>query len=364
MPHILQERYSQLVMAKLRAELMLKDGVVFNNDYEGDPKAGAVKIPKRDTEVAVSDYDKANGITGTTGATAYETMLIDKDKAVNEIIDGYDADAVPDDLVADRLDSGAYALALQIDKDGGTALLSAATATNVAQLTKDNIYSYIVGLRKDMNKANIPSSGRYLLITPDCAELVLNSPQFISASSLGDSVKQSGAVGRIAGFDVYEWNDTTANLMAIAGHPKFATRCTEWQKPVHLQSLEGSGKFIGASAVQGRMVYGHKVLRSAAIRAMYSPGSLVMSASQGATSGTIKITVTAGNTGTTYAYKKNPSERASFNETNTAYAGTTLASGTTEIEASAGDIIEVVNLSSNKVVAAGYLTVAAGDIKA
>ena len=115
MPHILQERYSQLVMAKLRAELMLKDGVVFNNDYEGDPKAGAVKIPKRDTEVAVSDYDKANGITGTTGATAYETMLIDKDKAVNEIIDGYDADAVPDDLVADRLDSGAYALALLID---------------------------------------------------------------------------------------------------------------------------------------------------------------------------------------------------------------------------------------------------------
>ena len=30
----------------------------------------------------------------------------------------------------------------------------------------------------------------------------------------------------------------------------------EWQVPVHLQDLNGSGKFIGASAVQGRKVYG------------------------------------------------------------------------------------------------------------
>lgn len=87
--HTLQERYSSLVLAKIRQELVLKDGVIFNNDYEGSPKAGAVKIPVRDTEVAVSDYDKANGITAGTGGTAYETMTIDKDKGVNEIIDGY-----------------------------------------------------------------------------------------------------------------------------------------------------------------------------------------------------------------------------------------------------------------------------------
>ena len=69
------------------------------------PTAGSVKIPVRDTEVAVSDYDKANGIAAGTGGTSYETMVIDKDKAVNEIIDGFDAEAVPDNLVADRLDS-------------------------------------------------------------------------------------------------------------------------------------------------------------------------------------------------------------------------------------------------------------------
>ena len=93
MAHISQERYSKLVRAKIRKELKLKDGVVFNNDYEGKPTAGSVKIPVRDGEVAVSDYDKANGINGTHGSTAYETMVIDKDKAVNEVID-FDAKAV------------------------------------------------------------------------------------------------------------------------------------------------------------------------------------------------------------------------------------------------------------------------------
>ena len=85
MAHEAQVRYSDLVLAKLRAELVLSDGFVFNNDYEGDPKAGAVKIPSRDTEVTVSDYDKANGISATTGSTGYVTLVIDKDKAVNEV---------------------------------------------------------------------------------------------------------------------------------------------------------------------------------------------------------------------------------------------------------------------------------------
>ena len=56
MAHEKQERYSSLILVKLRKELKLKDGIVFNNDYEGDPVAGAVKVPVRDDEVAVSDY--------------------------------------------------------------------------------------------------------------------------------------------------------------------------------------------------------------------------------------------------------------------------------------------------------------------
>lgn len=363
--HEHQERWSSLVLAKLRKELVLKDGVVFNNDYEGSPAAGVVKIPQRDEEVVVSDYDKANGITTTHGSTSYVSMPITKDKAINEIIDGYDAASVPDNLVADRLDSASYSMAAQIDTDGGTTLLAAATVDNEELLTKDNIYEKIVDIRTRMTEANIPNDGkRYLLATPKAMALILKSPEFISASSLGDEVKVTGAVGKIAGFLVIEWNDTTANLQMLAGHPRFATRAMEFAVDIHLQDLAGSGKWIGASAVQGRKVYDHKVLRSVAIRAIYSPGSLALQAAAGATAGTTKLTVTSGNSGTTYQYKKNPATRAVLGETNTNYEGTALTSGTTEISASEGDIIEVANLVSNKVQNVGYYTVKAGDVKA
>ncbi len=364
MPHISQERYSKLVNAKLRDELVLKDGFVFNNDYEGNPTAGAVKIPVRDTEVAVSNYDKANGIAATNGDTSYTTLNIDKDKAVNEIIDGYDAKAVPANLVADRLDSAGYSLAAQIDTDGGTTLLAGSTTTGIGQLTKDNIYDTIVDIRTAMSEAKIPNDGkRYLLAKPKTMALILKSPEFIKASSLGDAVVQTGAVGKIAGFLVAEWNDNTANLAMIAGHPRFATRVKEWSVPVKLQDLSGSGKYIGASAVQGRMIYGHKVLRQAAIRAVYSPATLTLSLAKGSTDGTTIAAVTAGNTGTTYAYKVNPSSRATYNQSSSNYGGTSLISGTTEIAVSAGDVIEIVNLSSSKVVSVGYITVVVSDIK-
>lgn len=363
MAHEAQTRYSELVMEKVRASLVLEDGVVFNNDYEGDPTAGAVKIPVRDDEVAVSDYDKANGISLTSGSTTYTTMNIDKDKAVNELIDGYDAEAVPDNLVADRLDSAGYSLARQMDTDGATTLLAGSTVKNVEQLSSTNIYSTIVDIRTDMSKANIPDDGRrYLLVVPEVMALLLKCPEFVRATQLGDAVVTNGTVGKIAGFLVKEWNDSTANLAMIAGHPKFATRAKEWAVGVHVQNLDGSGKYIGACAVQGRKVYGHKVLRSAAIRAVYAPGSLTVTLAPGSLSGKTIATITAGNTGNSYRCKVNPVSRATFDETTSSYGGTELTSGSTEIEVTAGDIIEIVNVSSSKVKAVAYVTVKASDI--
>ena len=264
MAHTLQERYSQLVDIKLRTLLVKRDGVIFNNRYEGDPKAGKVKVPVRDTEVTVAAYDKASGISATQGSTTYLDVAIDKDYAVNEIIDGFDAAAVPDNLVADRLDSAAYALALQIEKDATAALEADATDySDTTALTKDTIYTSIVGVRTTMSKANVPNDGRrFLLVTPDVYALVLTSPEFIKASDLGDAVVQTGAVGRIAGFNVYEDNTLSeASTEFIAGHPDWCTRVNEWAVPVHLQDINGSGKYIGASAVQGRRIYAHKVTK-------------------------------------------------------------------------------------------------------
>ena len=110
--HAHQERWSSLVDKKLRQTLVTRDNYIFNTNYEGNPKAGKVKIPVRDTEVTVKAYNKATGVDLETGSTTYMDLDINQDMAVNELIDGYDAVSVPDNLVADRLDSAGYSLAL------------------------------------------------------------------------------------------------------------------------------------------------------------------------------------------------------------------------------------------------------------
>lgn len=145
MAHEAQVRYSNLVDLKLRKTLVKKVGVICNNRYEGSPKAGSVKVPVRDTEVVVNDYDKAKGAKQTSGDTTYLTVNIDHDKAVNEIIDGFDAESVPGNLVADRLDSAGYSLGLQMDSDGSVELTTAGTAFgNTTALTEKTIYANIV----------------------------------------------------------------------------------------------------------------------------------------------------------------------------------------------------------------------------
>lgn len=268
MAHTAQERYSAMVDAKLRANLVKKDGVVFNTRYEGNPVAGSVKIPVRDTEVTVSDYDKASGANLTAGSTTYKTLNIDKDKAVNELIDGYDAASVPDNLVADRLDSAAYSMALQIETDATTVLETKATATgDTTALTAATVYNSIVDTRTAMSKAKVPNDGkRFLLVTPDVYGLLLkDTDHFVRATDLGDAVVQTGAVGKIAGFLVFEDITLGAKTEYIAGHPNWCHRVQEWGVPVHMQDLSGSGNYIGASAVQGRKVYAHDVTKPATL---------------------------------------------------------------------------------------------------
>lgn len=262
----LQERYSKMVMAKLRDSIVIKDGFVCNNDYEGNPTAGAVKVPVRDTEVVVTDYDKANGISGSSSVTSYETIVVDKDKAVNEIIDGYDSKAVPDGILAERLDSAGYSLARQMDIDASEKIMEGSTVL-FGDVTATNIYDYLVNLRTTLTTNGVPNDDRrFLLVTPEAEAMILKCEEFLSASELGDNLKVEGAIGKILGFNVFAgWMPNVPGVLMVGGHPKFFTRVREFSVPVKVQDINGSGNFIGASAVQGRMCYAHKVLRSKAL---------------------------------------------------------------------------------------------------
>ena len=278
MAHASQERYSALVDAKLRATLVTRDNAIFNNRYEGSPKAGKVKIPVRDTEVAVKAYDKANGVAADAGTTTYLDLDIDNDEAVNEIIDGFDAASVPDGITAERLDSAGYSMALSIDKKSiaaleacGTLSSSGATvsATKTA-CTTSTAYKEALAAKRALSRKGVPQTGRWMIVSPEYLELLMQDDRFIKQGDLSQQLVQTGAVGQIAGFAVYESNnmdyESTTRVASkktttefICGHPNWCHRVMEWQTPVHLQDLGGSGKYIGASAVQGRKVYGIKV---------------------------------------------------------------------------------------------------------
>ena len=261
--HTLRERYSALVDKKFRKSL--KTAYCFNGRYEGSPKAGAVNLVVRDTEVATGDYDKKAGGTLGTSATTYLKILVDKDKYVNELIDGYEAAAVPDGIVAERLDSAGYSMALALDTDGVACLETEGTALDdVTPMTKANVYESFVDARTRLSNTGVPEEGRFALVTPHVYGLILKSPEFVNASSLGAEVIQTGALGKIAGFLIYETNNLSSTTEYVAGHRDWCHRVEEWSVPVAINDLK-DGKHIGASAVQGRKVYGHKVSKAAAV---------------------------------------------------------------------------------------------------
>ena len=270
MSHENQERWSKFVDVKLRNNLVTRDNLIFNARYEGDPKAGKVKIPVRDTEVAVKKYDKAKGLDPETGSTTYLDLNIDQDEAVNELIDGYDAASVPDGIVAERLDSAGYSLGLSIDKKSIEALQAVSGATISATktaVTETNAYKLVLEAKRVLSRKGVPADGRFLIVAPEFLEVLMLDDHFIKQGDLSQELVQNGVIGKIAGFNVFESNNmdyesttrvsnkkTTTEF--IAGHPNWCHRVMEWQVGVHLQDLAGSGNFIGASAVQGRKIYG------------------------------------------------------------------------------------------------------------
>lgn len=271
--HAHQERWSSLVDAKLRQNLVTRDNYIFNTNYEGDPKAGKVKIPVRDTEVTVKDYDKAAGVDPENGTTTYTELNIDHDKAVNELIDGYDAAAVPDNIVADRLDSAGYSLALEMDQKSIN-LLETTTGINVSATktaaTDQTAYKEVLAAKTYLTRKGVPQAGRWLICSPEFMAILMLDDHFIRQGDLSQELKNAGAVGSVAGFAVFESGNTMyedTKLVAskktttefIAGHPNWCHRVQEWGVAVHVQDLSGSGKYIGASAVQGRKVYGLKI---------------------------------------------------------------------------------------------------------
>lgn len=281
MAHELKVNYGSKIDEVLRVDLVTKDEVIFNTFYEGDAKAGAVRIPVRDDEVEVADYDKTD-ITNNKvkyGATKYITAVIDNDKFVNEYIDGYEADAVPDNIKAQRVTSAGYSLASTIDttalktlvnavkgldKAGNTYTDLRAGKTGTKVTATKSLFNDIVSCTVALDNAGVPAEGRYAIVTPEAYGDLVKSDDFVKASDLGQELVRTGAVGMVNGVAVYKSAKLAgidANITAIVGHYNFATRIEAWQAEPQLFDGSTDANIVGGSLLKGRKVYTHEVTK-------------------------------------------------------------------------------------------------------
>jgi len=265
--HYRQERYADAIKKLYRKPTFIRDW--FNRDYEGDPTAGAVQVPVRDTDVSLSTYDVVSGISLGTSATTYEQILIDGHKACNELIDGYEAAAVPDNLAAQRMESAAYVFGMTLEKDAIAALVNGGTtASSTSASTTDTIYANIVNEITQLKKNGVEPDRIKIVVSAEMEKLLLSDAKFANTSGqLGAELVRQGVIGKINGCEVKMSPvlDEYDNLEFIVFAQDYVYAIDEWKVAPAIVDLK-DGAHIGASALQGRIIFKDYVARSTAVR--------------------------------------------------------------------------------------------------
>lgn len=252
--HKRKESYATQVLAISRAETNIYDD--FSEDYEKDGVTGQIMVPTRDEEVKVSDYDIKNGIELQTSGTDYLPLPIDKDYGVNELIDGYEAEAVPDNLVAQRIDSAGYSIGMKKEKMAIEALLTGTVSSDTSKLTTANVYAKIVAEIKNMKKRNMKANQMRVAISAEVEELLLTDEKFSNtAGTLGEKLVREGVIGKLAGVATKPNYLMGENVDFIIYDKRYCQKYEVWKKEPAVEDLK-DGKHIGASALQGRQVGG------------------------------------------------------------------------------------------------------------
>ena len=155
--HERRETYANEVLAMAKSKVNIYED--FSTDYEIDGATGQINVPTRSAEVTISDYDILNGVELTQSATDYVPLPIDQNYAINELIDGYEAEAVPDNLRANRIEAAGYSLGLKKENMAIDQLVSkGTTSADTTALTEADAYKKIASEIANMKKRNMEVS--------------------------------------------------------------------------------------------------------------------------------------------------------------------------------------------------------------
>jgi hypothetical protein len=134
-------------------------------------------------------------------------------------------------------------------------------ANTAIQVTKSNIYQFILGLATKLNGRKIPKSNRWMVIPSAVADLLRQAPEYIPAVAKAyEDTVQNGLIYRVGGVRIFESEqvpgDATNGWHILMGHKSaivFGMAMTETE--IEQQLIGNFGK-----AYKGLNVYGAKVV--------------------------------------------------------------------------------------------------------
>lgn len=247
---------------------------VVNRDYEGEiKKMGDTVHINTIGAVTIGTYTQNTDFTSgpETLATTDQTLTIDQAKYFNFQVDDIDAAQAAGDIMDKAMTRAAYGLADASDKYIAGILAGAADASNTVStsavaLTSSNVYENVVKMRTILDKANVPTAGRWLVIPPEMYALILLDDRFVkTGGEMAEGILRTGLVAQAAGFDIYlsnncvSVNSNSKDTYTIVGGVDSAATYAE--QIVSTEAYRPEKRF--ADAVKGLHVYGAKVVDKA-----------------------------------------------------------------------------------------------------
>lgn len=271
--HKRRETYANEVLAMAKSKVNIYED--FSTDYEIDGATGQINVPTRSAEVTISDYDILNGVALTQSATDYKVLPIDKNYAINELIDGYEAEAVPDNLRANRIEAAGYSLGLKKENMAITELVGKGTkSSDKTALTEADAYKKIAAEIANMKKRNMEVASMRVVVNADTELLLLTDSKFANTSgTLGAELVREGVIGKINGVAVKPNYLLPEGVEFIIYDKRFTQKYEVWSVEPSINDIK-DGKHIGASALQGRQVGGLMVTNALGVQ-VKTTGSVV-----------------------------------------------------------------------------------------
>ena len=233
--------------------------------------------------VTVKDYTRNSNITDPEIlTTADQTLEIDQAKYFNFQVDDVDKAQISGEIIDTAMGRSAYALAdvsdaflLKTIANGVASANKIGAKATLTALTASNVYENIVKMRTKLDKANVPNTGRTIVVPPEVYALRLLDDRFAkSGSDSGQNALLNGMVGRVAGFDVFMSNNCMSGTDGGSGSTPYfvitaqvATATTYAEQIIKTEAYRMEKRF--ADAVKGLHVYGAKVTDGNQIAAMY-----------------------------------------------------------------------------------------------